>query len=96
MATRDHAKEIDDVRADLDALRKDIGKLSDSLSSNLAGSAAQVAENARARAGEAVSAASDKARSGAEFVGQKVEERPVTSMAVAFGAGLLIGKLLKR
>ena len=49
MATRDHAKEIDDVHADLDALRKDIGKLSDSLSSNLASSAAQVAENARAR-----------------------------------------------
>ena len=49
MSTRDHAKEIDDVRADLDALRKDIGKLSDSLSSNLASSAAQVAENARAR-----------------------------------------------
>lgn len=96
MATRDHAKEIDDVRADLDALRKDIGKLSDSLSSNLASNAAQAAETARARVGEAASAASDKVRAGAETVGEKVEERPLTSMAVAFGAGLVLGKLLNR
>ncbi len=96
MATRDHAKEIDDVRADIEALREDIGKLTDSLGKDMASDAARATEAIRSRVSDAAANAGDQLRAGTDAVGQRVEEHPVASMAVAFGAGLLIGKLVSR
>ena len=52
------------------------------------------------RAGEvwddATNEASRRGREGAAALEQQIEERPVISLLVAFGVGLVIGKLINR
>jgi len=85
-------KENANLRDDLDALRKDVAKLS---------------EDVRSIAGDRIGAARDRARDTANWarergeaaaneVGHRIEERPLTSVAVAFGVGMVIGRLLDR
>ena len=96
MTTQDNTQEIDAVKADIKKLREDIVALSESVRENLNDDANRIAGDARDAAERTATAARDKVREGVDSVGRQVEERPVASLAVAFGIGLLIGKLLDR
>ncbi|MBC7135137.1 DUF883 family protein [Oceanibaculum nanhaiense] len=103
MATREPADDIQALKNDLAALRKDIGALAktvgdqasttsddamDGLKERIAALRSELegaAKSARARGAEGVAA-----------VEHHIEQKPLQSMLIALGAGLLIGKLLDR
>jgi len=91
------------VRKDIDVLRRDIGKLTASLQSD-AGDAAhhvsdEIAEKVhelRGRVDELTTELSAKGRDVRHMTEQRIQERPLTSVAVAAAAGFFLGKLLRR
>jgi ElaB/YqjD/DUF883 family membrane-anchored ribosome-binding protein len=102
------AEEAMDLRNDVDALREDLTKLRRDLG-ELIGSVKEVTKQGagvardRARAeleqrldqlGDAYQSARKRGIETAEGIQQVIEERPLTSLALAFGAGLVLGKLL--
>jgi ElaB/YqjD/DUF883 family membrane-anchored ribosome-binding protein len=94
MAVEDINKEMNQIKADVKALRDDMASLMRTLKD--AGveqgreaydrayeNARQAGESVRNRAGEAYSA-----------FGKEVEEHPLTSVLAAFGTGFVVGMLL--
>lgn len=81
-----------EASADLEALKSDLAALRDdlaSLSASLLGEGAKGARAARAAVEERISSATEE-------VEHFVEERPFTTMLIAFGAGMLAAALLRR
>lgn len=100
-------EEVDALGVGLDALRKDISSLVDSLGTAATGEVRTRGRRARAAVwrvsdrvgevwGEATDAASRRGREGVVAVEQQIEERPFLSIMLAFGIGLAIGKLINR
>jgi ElaB/YqjD/DUF883 family membrane-anchored ribosome-binding protein len=56
--------------------------------------AEEVAEDARSRLNETVSAVSEKARYAARITDQRVQANPWTAVGVGFGIGMVFGALL--
>jgi ElaB/YqjD/DUF883 family membrane-anchored ribosome-binding protein len=106
-ANRNLEDEFDTLKAGLDTLRKDINSLVSSFGDAATDEAKTRGRRARTavgrvtdRAGEAwddaANAASRRGREGVAAVEQQIEERPFLSVLVAFGIGLVIGKLIDR
>lgn len=84
------------IREDIDVLRSDLARLMQHVKSgtfrNLAGRVEEMSDDARRLY--------DQARAGgersAEVLVRQVEERPLTSLFVAFGLGFIGGKLILR
>jgi len=106
-ANRNLGEELDTLKAGLDTLRKDISSLVGSFGSAATDEVETRGRRARAavgrvtdRAGEvwhdAPHEASRRGREGVAAVEQQIEERPLISVLVAFGIGLVIGKLIDR
>ena len=85
-------KTADDLKADFDQLRDDMSALMKTVS--------RLADNGQresvAKIKQAGHLATDRARQGVELAENTVVQNPLTSVLVAFGSGLLIGKLIKR
>ena len=92
MAAQDTKRDADQVRVDIEKLKADIAALTDSLKT--------LAGDVGVEGASAVRAAGQKTREhvnqAAETVEQQIVERPFSSVLVAFGVGLLLGKLLDR
>ena len=87
---------IDHVRKDMDAIRADIGALTDPLRSAtgaLADDAVRQMSNGAAKANAAVR---DGAKVVHETANKNIAEHPLIAVAVAFGIGVVIGKVLDR
>jgi ElaB/YqjD/DUF883 family membrane-anchored ribosome-binding protein len=106
-ANRNLEEEFDALKAGLDTLRNDISSRVNSFGEAATDEVRTRGRRARAamgrvtdRAGEvwddATNEASRRGREGAAAVKQQIEERPVISLLVAFGIGLVIGKLINR
>jgi ElaB/YqjD/DUF883 family membrane-anchored ribosome-binding protein len=106
-ANRNLEYEFDTLKAGLDTLRKEIGSLASSFGDTATDEVKTRGRRARAvvgraadRAGEvwddATNEASRRGREGFAAVEQQIEERPFISVLVAFGIGLVIGKLINR
>jgi ElaB/YqjD/DUF883 family membrane-anchored ribosome-binding protein len=106
-ANRNLEEEFDTLKAGLDTLRKDIGSLVSSFGDAATDEVKTRGRRARAavgratdRAGEvwddATNQVSRRGRQGVAAVEQQIEERPFISVLVAFGIGLVIGKLINR
>jgi len=74
--------DIDKLKEDLTHLRSDIGSLTETLVGTGRDSAKAVRDQVQHRV-----------ESGIDSAKKCIEERPVTTMAAAFGVGLLLGKL---
>lgn len=103
MATREPADDIAALKNDLAALRKDVGALAKTLGEQASATSddkmAQLKERVAALRSELEGAAKTARARGAEGVAsveRHIEEKPLQSMLIALGAGLLIGKLLDR
>ena len=106
VTNRNLEEEFDTLKAGLDTLRKEISSLVDAFDAatgevRTRGRRARAAVGrATARAGEvwddAANEASRRGREGIAAVEQQIEERPFISVLVAFGIGLVIGKLINR
>ena len=106
-ANRNLEAEFGTLKADLDTLRKDISSLVSSFGDAATDEVKTRGRRARAamgrateRAGEvwddATNEASRRGREGVAAFEQQIEERPLISVLVAFGVGLVIGKLINR
>ena len=90
--THDEHASLTDVKADLAALKQDIANLvQDSKDGALAG-----VNVAGEKVQELAGTAKDTCRQAHRQVSDKVSERPVTYLALAFGAGAIAAKLLSR
>ena len=107
VANRNLEEEFDTLKAGLDTLRKDIGSLVSSFGDAATDEVKTRGQRARAavgratdRAGEvwddATNQASRRGREGVAALEHQIEERPFISVLVAFGIGLVIGKLINR
>jgi ElaB/YqjD/DUF883 family membrane-anchored ribosome-binding protein len=107
MENRNLEAEFDALRGDLDHLRKDVSSLVGSLGAAASDEIRRGGRRARAvagrafdRAGEGVSDAAEeirrRGRQGLSAAEERIEEHPFTSVLVALGIGLLIGRLLMR
>lgn len=99
----ENAESIEALRADLGRLREDIA----SLTRHLSGAADETADTVRDRVretarqtGEAArqtrDAARDQVERGRSSIENEFRDRPVTVLGIAFGTGLLIGRLFGR
>lgn len=107
MATRNLDQELDTLRADLGKIREDIAALTRTLGDTAAAevkaggarlnqAAHAAAQTARERAQRLAETARAQGEEGLAALEDRIEQNPVTSVLVAFGLGLVIGKLLDR
>jgi ElaB/YqjD/DUF883 family membrane-anchored ribosome-binding protein len=100
---RDMDKEIEDLRRELSSLRDEFSAQMDEWRRQAEEEAAGMVAGVKERVGEA----REKVREGVGQAGAygkrmfdevrtKVEERPMASALVAFGIGLILGKMLER
>jgi hypothetical protein len=94
--TSDEGGDFEAIRADIETLRKDLGRLMEHVKSgafqNVAGRFEEISGDARRLY--------DQARAGgersAEALVRQVEERPLATLLVAFGLGFIGGRLIRR
>lgn len=94
MTVRDEAtqKDIEALHAELGQLRKDMASMAGTLRDMASDFGASAYQRVRASASEA----RHRAERAAEEVSSTIEERPLTSLLVAFVVGLLLGTLFGR
>lgn len=92
MAENTSAKETDALRADLNTLRDDVSHLTDTLKHMASARGNEAYERLRQTADQTRT----RVRDGANAAAQQVEERPLTSVLIAFGVGLLLGIVFDR
>ena len=90
------AKAANDVQAEFDALRRDVSKLTEAVGHLLSESTDDVKARARATIQQGATAAQQAAGVAGTKVTDFVDERPATSLLIAFGAGLLFGSFFRR
>ena len=106
-ANRNLEEELDTLKAGLDTLRKDISALVSSFGDTATDEVKTRGRRARAAVGrvtdrasevwdDATNKASGRGREGVAAVEHQIEERPFISVLVAFGIGVVIGKLINR
>ena len=95
--------DVEALREDLNALRSDIGSLAATMKDIMtgavrsAGSAAEEnIEELRQRLERLAEEAWHRGRAASETIQRQVEERPITSLLVAFALGLVISRLFDR
>ena len=79
----------DDLQSELEALRTDLGKVK----ADLRGLTDVLVEHGRSSAGEVRDRLQERMDSGVEAIQEYVEQRPVTSLLVVLGLGLIVGRL---
>lgn len=94
------AATIESLQDDLIAVRNDLSKLSDQLVGLLSAKGTAAYKRARkqldATMGEATDAAREVRDSMSEALEESVQERPLTTLALALGMGFVIGAMWRR
>jgi len=85
-----------DVQAEFEAVRRDIAKLTEALGRYVGESAEETTSRARAHVQNSATAAQHAAEAAGTKVKDFIEERPTTSLLIAFGAGLVFGSYMRR
>ena len=91
--------DMERIKADLAKLREDFGDLFDSamaLGKDSAGTAREKLAAGVVELKKAAAVAKEKGQVVVEGAQDKIRERPLTSVLIAFGLGVLIAKLLDR
>src|SRR5690625_1629989 len=103
MANQTVDQELGTLRGDLDSLRSEVRKLSEDLSRTAQTGASAISAEAQAEMKRLRSELDDlyeravsRGQATWEGVEEHVERNPLLSLGIAFGAGLLLGKLLDR
>lgn len=92
MADTTSTKETDALRHDLNALRDDVSHLTETLK----GMASSRGSEAYDRLRQTADQTRTRVRDTASAAVHQVEERPLTSVLIAFGVGMLLGILFDR
>lgn len=91
-ATREFQAEMAALRNDLAALRHDLAAIAHTATRKAAQGPEFISDTVRQKAEEIGEKGADIASS----VGRRIEERPLASVAVAFGVGFVLAKLMHR
>lgn len=92
--------DLDAITGDIAALKRDLGALAEHFKAGPIDGATSAARDAAARVtGEArriYGSLAEQGQSSVKALGRQVEEQPVMALLVAFGIGLIGGRLLSR
>lgn len=89
-------KDIKELREEYASLKSDLSEMSETLSSLARDGLAEGRDRVRGAARGAARRSRKQARDAWDAVESEVEERPITSLAVALGIGFVLGKMLSR
>ncbi len=93
-------KDMDTIAKDLAALRRDfaalIADLRDGPLSNAKAAAQEAAGQLGGKAADLYGQASERAGKGADVIVREIEERPLTTLLLAFSVGFIASRLLSR
>ncbi|MGH7008473.1 MAG: hypothetical protein ACRED7_08725 [Stellaceae bacterium] len=96
LRTRTNGAELDTIRDDIDTLRKDLARLMEHVKSgalhNIAGQVEDMSDEARRLYNRALV----EGERGADVLARQVEERPLTTLLIAFGLGFIGGRMVLR
>lgn len=84
------------LQADVDALRKDLAEITNTLKTMVGAEAQTRTQAAAERIREVSDQARDQFDHARDVAVERVRERPLSSVAITFGVGLLIGRLLQK
>jgi ElaB/YqjD/DUF883 family membrane-anchored ribosome-binding protein len=96
MTTRNIEGEFDMVKDDLVKLREDIAKLSNALKDVTSETVHDQVNHLKSRFDTITGEAWEHSREALDDLTDRIEERPLASVLIAFGVGLLLGRLLDR
>ncbi len=85
--------DVDTVKGDLEKLRSDIAALKDSFQSFASDRVRSTISDAQQRLGQVSEKARTQSRQSLETLSEEIEERPLTSILLAFGVGVILGRL---
>ena len=93
-------KTLDAIASDLAALKRDLAALladlKDTAPGNVRAAAQQAAEQLSGRAADIYGQASAQAGRGAKALAQEIDDRPLTTLLLAFSIGFIASRLLSR
>lgn len=92
MATTEDNREIEQLKGELETLRKDFRQLTDTFKSMSRQQLNAGADYARQSADQV----RGQAREATQSLEHEISQRPFSSVAAAFGIGFIMGKLLDR
>jgi ElaB/YqjD/DUF883 family membrane-anchored ribosome-binding protein len=93
MAERDLSKDVDAIKADLDALRKDLANVVETLKGTAKSRAESEIDALQKRMNQIAADVQTTGRESLRAVEGQIGEKPLVSVAVAFAVGLMLGKL---
>ncbi len=96
MTTRNLESEFDTVKTDLAKLREDISKLSNALRDVTSETVHDQVAQLRGRFDTIAGDAKQHGRQALDDLTDRIEERPLASILIAFGVGVLFGRILDR
>jgi ElaB/YqjD/DUF883 family membrane-anchored ribosome-binding protein len=96
MAAGTYDDEIKALKDDLAGLRKDMQTLVKTVGEDAKSRGRETMNKAKAEAGHYADEAVARGREGVAAIESHIEDRPFTSVLIAFGIGLVLGKLLDR
>jgi len=91
---------FDTIVDDLGTLKRDIARLMDQMKTGAVDGASEAAQNLlnqlNERASDIYDNLSDQGERSVKAISRQVEERPITSLLVAFGVGMIVSRLMSR
>ena len=88
--------EFDTVKGDLSRLRNDIAALTEGFHGVATDRVRENINEAREKLSRWKQDATSQSRETLEDIAEEIEDRPLTSVLVAFGVGIILGRLLDR
>ena len=96
MTDRNLEGEFDTLKEDFSKVRSDIASLKDSLQGYATETVRNKYNDGKQRLDKLTETARYKSRAQLEDLAAEIEDRPLTSILVAFGAGVILGRLFDR
>jgi ElaB/YqjD/DUF883 family membrane-anchored ribosome-binding protein len=93
---RDLKSDVDAIKSDLDNLRKDLAAVLDRIKGTATSRAESEIQALQKRIGKIADDLQTGGREGLRAVEERIEERPLISLAIAFAVGIVLGRLFDR
>jgi ElaB/YqjD/DUF883 family membrane-anchored ribosome-binding protein len=95
-AEQDLRKDLDAIKSDIDALRKDLVGVVDTVKGTATKRADAEIDALRKRLDKLATNVQTTGREQLRAIEEQIEERPLVSLAMAFAIGLMLGRLFDR
>jgi ElaB/YqjD/DUF883 family membrane-anchored ribosome-binding protein len=96
MPDTDYAKEIENLKEDLTAVRDDISRLTQSVSGDARNGLDHATAALSSAAAQSYGVLRDKERDAMKTLSRQVQDNPIQSVLAAVGIGVVIGSLIRR